>query len=119
MKINTLPAQNVEEGIEILDVMPIHDPYSNQIIGFRDYAGQQTAKTFLRDSLIMRERALECAWEGERFYDLIRIAERWDDPAYLADKVASKYPTHRHDEIKTLLMNKENWYLPYFKYLSK
>lgn len=118
-KINTDPPKNVDEGIEILDIMPIHDPYSNRIIGFRDYSGQQTAKTFLRDSLINRERALECAWEGERFYDLIRIAERWDDPSYLADKVASKYPANRREEIRALLMNKENWYIPYFKPLSK
>ena len=114
-RINTDPIQNLEEGLVILDVMPIHDPFTNQIVGFNNYAGQQIAKTFLRDSLIIRERALECAWEGERFYDLIRIAERWDNPAYLANKVASKYPAHQREHIRALLMNKENWYLPYFK----
>lgn len=114
-RINTNPIQNLEEGLVILDVMSIHDPFTNQIVGFNNYAGQQTAKTFLRDSLIIRERALECAWEGERFYDLIRIAERWDDPSYLADKVASKFPVQQREQIRMLLMNKENWYLPYFK----
>ena len=114
-RINTDPIQNLEEGLVILDVMPIHDPFTNQIVGFNNYAGQQSAKAFLRDSLIIRERALECAWEGERFYDLIRIAERWDDPAYLADKVASKYPPPQREQIRALLMNKENWYLPFFK----
>ncbi len=116
---NLTPKQYVDEGIEILDIMPVHDPYTNQIIGFRNYAGQQSAKTFLRDSLIIRERALECAWEGERFYDLVRMAERWDTPAFLADKVAAKYPAGRREEIKSLLMNKENWYLPYFKTSGK
>ncbi len=51
----------------------------------------------------------------ERFYDLIRIAERWDDPSYLANKVASKYPAPQREQIRALLMNKENWYLPFFK----
>lgn len=111
VKINTDPPKNVDEGIEILDVMPIHDPYTNQITGFRDYTGQQLAKEFLRDSLIIRERALECAWEGERFYDLIRIAEKWDDPSFLADKIAAKYPAGQREQIKALLMNKENWYI--------
>jgi len=113
--INVLPKQHVNEGIEILDIMPVHDPYTNEILGFRDYSGQQSAKEFLRDSLIIRERALESAWEGERFYDLIRIAEKWNDPAFLAEKVAAKYPAGQRDQIKALLMNKENWYLPYFK----
>lgn len=114
-RINTDPIQNLEEGVVILDFMAIQDPFTNQIVGFRNYAGQQIEKAFLRDSLIIRERALECAWEGERFYDLIRIAERWDDPSYLADKVASKYPVQQQDQIRMLLMNRENWYLPYFK----
>jgi hypothetical protein len=118
VRINSDPPKNVEEGIEILDVMPIHDPYTNQIIGFRDYSGQQSAKEFLRDSLIIRERALESAWEGERFYDLIRIAEKWDDPSFLADKVAAKYPAAQREQIRALLMDKENWYLPYFKNLN-
>jgi len=115
MRINSDPPQNVEEGIEIVDVMPIHDPITNQITGFRNLAGQQATKAFLRDSLIIRERALECAWEGERFYDLIRISERWDDPAFLADKVSSKYPSGRQEEVRALLMNKDNWYIPYFR----
>jgi tetratricopeptide (TPR) repeat protein len=119
VKINSDPPKNVEEGIEILDFMPVHDPYTNQIIGFRDYSGQQSAKEFLRDSLIIRERALESAWEGERFYDLIRIAEKWDDPSFLADKVAAKYPAAQREQIRALLMDKENWYLPYFKAQSK
>lgn len=114
-RINTDPIQNLEEGVVILDFMAIQDPFTNQIVGFRNYAGQQIEKAFLRDSLIIRERALECAWEGERFYDLIRIAERWDDPSYLADKVASKYPVQQQGQIRMLLMNRENWYLPYFK----
>lgn len=113
LKINTDPAKDVEEGVEILDVMPVHDPYTNQITGFRNFAGEEKAR--LRDSLIIRELALESAWEGERFYDLIRVADRMEDPSFLADKVSSKFPADRRAEIRTILLNRENWYIPYFR----
>lgn len=117
-RINSTPVQNVEEGIEILDVMPLHDPYTNEIIGFRDYSGQQSEKAFLRDSLILQERILECAWEGERFYDLIRMAERWNDPSILAEKIAVKFPAAKRNEILNLLLDHNNWYIPYFKIMA-
>jgi starch-binding outer membrane protein, SusD/RagB family len=68
----------------------------------------------LIEDYIMAERAMELAFEGKRWFDLVRIAERRNDPAYLADKVAAKFAgTGRYNEIHAKLMNPANWYLPF------
>lgn len=65
------------------------------------------------EDLIMEERAMELAFEGKRWFDLIRIAERRNDPSYLADKVASKFEDPATaEQVRTLLMDPANWYLP-------
>lgn len=65
------------------------------------------------EDLIMNERSLELAFEGKRWFDLVRIAQRRGDPAYLADKVSSKFTDPAQaTEVKNFLMNPANWYLP-------
>lgn len=59
---------------------------------------------------IIEELALETAFEGSRFHDLIRIAMRRNNPAYLADKVAAKH-TGNKQAIRSKLMDENNWYL--------
>jgi starch-binding outer membrane protein, SusD/RagB family len=67
----------------------------------------------LIEDYIMAERAMELAFEGKRWFDLVRIAERRNDPAFLADRVAAKFAgTGKYDEIHARLMNPVNWYLP-------
>jgi tetratricopeptide (TPR) repeat protein len=71
-------------------------------------------RTLLIEDLIIAERAMELAFEGKRFSDLVRIAQRRNDPAYLADRVAAKFEgTDIYDAIRNKLMNPENWYLPF------
>ena len=66
------------------------------------------------EDLIIEERALELAFEGKRWADLVRIAERRNEPEYLADKVAAKFEgTPQYNEIRSRLMNPDNWYLPF------
>ncbi len=70
-------------------------------------------RTIIIEDLIIAERAMELAFEGKRWFDLVRIAERRNDPAYLADHVAAKFAgTSQYDAIRNKLMNPANWYLP-------
>ena len=64
---------------------------------------------FVEDK-IQEELALETAFEGNRFQDLMRFAIRRNDNAYLADKVAAKHTTDKQ-AIRNKLMNKENWFV--------
>ena len=65
----------------------------------------------LVENMIIDEMALEGAFEGYRFYDLMRVALRRGDAAYLADPVSKRSGT-TDNELRTLLMDKKNWYLP-------
>ncbi|MFC2136995.1 RagB/SusD family nutrient uptake outer membrane protein [Bacteroidota bacterium] len=68
------------------------------------------------EDLIIQERALELAFEGKRWFDLVRIASRRNDPSYLANKVAAKFDDPaKAEQIRSKLMDTENWYLPLSK----
>jgi tetratricopeptide (TPR) repeat protein len=65
------------------------------------------------EDIIIDERAMELAYEGRRFTDLVRIAERRGDPSYLANRIASKYADPATaDMVRNKLSNPSNWYLP-------
>ena len=42
------------------------------------------------EDMIVDENALECAFEGTRYYDLLRVAIRRGNPSYVADKVNAR-----------------------------
>ena len=66
------------------------------------------------DNLIIDELALESTLEGNRFGDLIRFAERRNDPDFLAKRVASRKGKEDFDtELYNKLTDKANWYLPF------
>ena len=65
----------------------------------------------LVEDMIINEMALEGAFEGYRFYDLMRVALRRNDPAYLAMPVSQREGT-ANEPLRSLLMDTRNWYLP-------
>jgi len=68
------------------------------------------------ESGLVKEGALENAFEGTRWPDLVRVALRRNDPAFLADKIYSKLlkdGTPNAAAIRTKLMTPANWYLPF------
>ncbi|OQP52859.1 RagB/SusD family protein [Niastella yeongjuensis] len=70
---------------------------------------------FIEDQVI-GEAGLELAYEGRRWPDLLRIALRRNDPAFLADKIYNKLVAEHNPaaaDVRARLMNKENWYLPF------
>ena len=72
--------------------------------------------------LILDEMALELAWEGTRFGDLMRVAMAIGDPDVLAKRVAGRAykntVSHRHPEFEydrdvyNRMKVETNWYLP-------
>jgi hypothetical protein len=66
----------------------------------------------LVEELIVDEMALEGAFEGNRFFDLVRVASRPDrDASYLANRIAMRGGTI-DTSLRALLMDKNNWFLP-------
>jgi hypothetical protein len=67
------------------------------------------------EDLIVAEEALEFAFEGYRFYDLMRVALRRNAPSYLASRIYARRGQEKVDEMKKLirkdLTNTANWYL--------
>jgi hypothetical protein len=57
------------------------------------------------EDLIVDEEALELAFEGTRFFDLMRVAHRRGDASYLAKRLAKRDPS-----LQGKLMNENNWY---------
>ena len=61
------------------------------------------------------EAGLELAFEGNRWGDLMRIARRRNQPAFLAEKVYQKLLKEGNPNattVRTKLMDQNNWYLP-------
>ena len=101
---------------ENINTMGIHSRGS----GWSDaniYYQVDTAKTVDEqilqvEDMIVDEGALEFAFEGVRFYDLMRVALRRSDTDYLAGRVALRSGTE--DAIlRTRLQDYTNWYLPW------
>ena len=68
------------------------------------------------ESALITETALENAFEGTRWPDLLRVALRRNDPSFLADKIYNKLQkdgTGDAAAVRSKLMNPANWYLPF------
>ncbi len=83
-------------------VTPIDISYQTDLLGL--------------EGKLIDEAALETAFEGNRWPDLVRIATRENNPAFLADRVYQKLlkaGDPNASATRTKLMNPANWYLPF------
>ena len=81
----------------------------------------QDSLNYIAD-LVIDELALELAWEGTRFGDLVRFAKAMGDNEVLAKRIAGRAydndVTYRSPEFQfdpdlySKMMNEANWYLP-------
>lgn len=103
-----------DDALTVGNINYVHDPFTNEITGYIDLSGDFPAKQAYLEELVLDEKARELAYEGERFYDLMRIAKRRNDPSFLAKTVAAKFPEAKRDAIYNYLLNEDNWYIHYF-----
>ena len=101
------------DGIQVGNVNYIHDPFTNEITGYFELTGLEEKQKYLEEQML-EEKARELAWEGERFYDLMRVAKRRNDPSFLAEMVSSTYPPGQREQIYNHLLDENNWYINYF-----
>lgn len=68
------------------------------------------------ENTIINEGALELAYEGNRWPDLLRVALRRNDPSFLANKIYNKLLLENNPQagaVRAKLMIPANWYLPF------
>jgi hypothetical protein len=104
-----------DDRLKIGNIVYDRDPITNEVVGYRDFTNKTLQLQLYLEEQIMNERARELGFEGERFYDLMRVAKRRNDPSFLAEKVSAKFPAGDRDRIYNLLMDENNWYINYFE----
>jgi hypothetical protein len=62
------------------------------------------------EDLIVDEMAMEEAFEGFHYYDLMRVALRRSDPAFFASRIAARSTDSA--SLYQKLLDENNWYLP-------
>lgn len=65
------------------------------------------------EDLLFDEMALETAYEGNRFADIIRIARHRNDDSFVVSTIVQKYPAAERNTLREKLENRENWFLPH------
>ena len=95
---------------------PMNEFYQLPIDTLQTEAEQTPRLQAFVDSLILNESALELAFEGTRYYDIMRYAMRQSDPGQtLADYVYARRGRDNsaamRSEIRKDLTDRRNWYL--------
>lgn len=64
------------------------------------------------EDVLAEECALESAFQGNRFHDLMRMSQHNNRYSIIAEAIAKKHKTN-YDAVYNTMMDPANWYLPY------
>lgn len=62
--------------------------------------------------LIIKERAMELAMEGKRWFDLVRVANNENQPDFLISRVVAGRTVAERAQIRARIIDPRGWYLP-------
>jgi hypothetical protein len=62
--------------------------------------------------LIIKERAMELAMEGKRWFDLVRVATNENQPDFLISRVVAGRTVAERSQIRARIIDPRGWYLP-------
>ncbi|MBW4888510.1 RagB/SusD family nutrient uptake outer membrane protein [Mucilaginibacter sp. HMF5004] len=81
--------------------------------GIANYVGVDgSASTALLQSYVLKERGLELAMEGKRWFDLVREATNDNNPDLLINAVALSRTVAERALIRSRIIDPRSWYLP-------
>jgi hypothetical protein len=95
---------------------------ANLINAIRDRAGLPAYDPLNENSevsdfifAILRERAMELAMEGKRWFDLVRIATNENNPDILISRVVASRLVANRAQVRSRIIDPRSWYLPILK----
>ena len=113
-------------GEAVMDTIIVFDE-KGEPIGYKfnvhkdkETPGKVEAQIKAVDEMIINEQALETAFEGYRFYDLVRAAYRnyKDNPDFLANKIKGRAGKSGSTAISADLRDTKNWFLKWNKQIG-
>ena len=72
-------------------------------------------ETLLLMDIIMKERAMELAMEGKRWFDLVRVSTNDNRPEFLVNSVVNSRTVGERSLIRARIIDPRSWYLPILK----
>jgi hypothetical protein len=75
-----------------------------------------SAPTSLLVELIIKERSLELAAEGKRWFDLVRVATNDQNPDFLISTILQSRLVGDRAMIKSRIIDPRSWYMPIYQY---
>lgn len=72
----------------------------------------ETTPVDIFNTIILKERAMELAMEGKRWFDLVRFATNENQPELLIDRVVASRSVAERAQVRSRIIDPRSWYLP-------